>query len=292
MVYSISSKGLTFNKAIVYAQIMLDTIRKEWQAQILILLFVIWTFFWLYLQFLDKQSQYYQLFSDTYGFIALFGGACGIGVSLKWGGVKSVMGKAILFFSLGLLAQEFGQIAYTFYFHVLHVNIPYPSIGDLGYFGSIPLYILGAWYIAKASGAKIGFQSFFNKIQVVIIPVVMLSLSYWFFLKNYNFSGQSALVVFLDFGYPFGQAIYISVGMLAYLLSRKLLGGMMRSRVLFLLFALFLQYVADYMFLYQHNQETWSSGGINDYIYLLAYFVMSLSLIEFLGAFKRLKSNS
>jgi len=35
--------------------------------------------------------------------------------SRKWGGLRSVMGKAILMFSLGLVAQEFGQLSYAFY---------------------------------------------------------------------------------------------------------------------------------------------------------------------------------
>lgn len=270
---------------------MLETIKKEWQAQVLIVLFTIWTLFWIYLQFLAPNSDYNQFFSDTYGVVALFGGLCGLAVSKKWGGVKSVMGRAIIFFSLGLLAQEFGQITYSFYHHVFHVEVPYPSLGDIGYFGSIPLYILGAWNVAKASGARVGVNSFVNKIQVVIIPIIMLCISYWFFLKDYSFEGQSPLVIFLDFGYPFGQAIYISIALLAYLLSRKLLGGIMRSKILFLLFALFLQYIADYMFLYQNSQGIWSPGGINDYTYLIAYFCMSLALLELQSVIKKLKSN-
>jgi hypothetical protein len=221
--------------------------------------------------------------------ISVWGAYWGIIISNKWGGYKSVLGKAILFFSLGLLAQEFGQITYSIYFHFLHVDLPYPSIGDIGYFGSIPLYILGIYYLASASGAKIGLQSYKNKIQAIIIPLILLVLSYWFFLKDYTFDWSAPLTIFLDFGYPLGQAIYLSLAILAFLLSRSVLGGIMKKRILFVLFALIIQYVADYMFLFQSHAGTWVSGGINDYIYSFSYLLMTLALIQFDAAISHIR---
>lgn len=100
------------------------------------------------------------------------------------------------------------------------------------------------------------------------------------FLRDYEFDFSDPLRVFLDFGYPFGEAIYISIAILTYTLSRKLLGGVMKSRILLIIFAFVVQYIAESNFLYQTLQETWVNGGYGDYIYFLAYFIMTLGLIQ------------
>jgi hypothetical protein len=55
-----------------------------------------------------------------------------------------------------------------------------------------------------------------------------------------------------------------------------------------LIFAFVLQYAADFMFLYQHNNDTWKTAGLNELVYLIAYFVMTLSLISFYGVILQL----
>jgi hypothetical protein len=91
--------------------------------------------------------------------------------------------------------------------------------------------------------------------------------------------------VFLDFGYPLGQAIYVSLALLTYLLSTKTLGGIMKNKVLLILFALAVQYAADYNFLYQAYAETWSVSGYGDVIYLFAYFLMAVGLLQLKATF-------
>ena len=91
--------------------------------------------------------------------------------------------------------------------------------------------------------------------------------------------------MFLDFGYPLGQALYVSLALLTYLLSTKTLGGIMKNKVLLILFALAVQYAADYNFLSQAYAETWRNGGYGDAIYLLAYFLMALGLIQLKQSF-------
>ncbi len=110
---------------------------------------------------------------------------------------------------------------------------------------------------------------------------MLLAYSYWVFLKGYEFDWSAPLKIFLEFGYPLGQAIYVSLAILTLFLTRGVLGGVMKNRVLFVLFALLMQYLADYTFLYQASQETWAAGGINDYMYLASYFIMALALLQF-----------
>ncbi|MFH1565911.1 MAG: hypothetical protein ABIB98_01790 [bacterium] len=280
---------------------MFEALRKEWQAKVATAVFLIYTAFWLVLLLLpEKETIYHYLFTDTYAVLAFWGGLWGFVISQKWGFAKSLVGKAILMFSLGLFAQVFGQLAYSFYAYYLHTEVPYPSIGDLGYFGSIPLYIYGVITLAKASGVKIFSPisikrgiNFTGKLGIllisIIVPVGMLLASYLLFLKGYEFDFSQPLTIFLDFGYPFGEAIYISLAILTYLLSRKVLGGIMRVRILFILFALLVQFIADYMFLYRASRGLWYAGGPNDYTYFLAYFIMTLALLELNTVYNRIK---
>lgn len=270
---------------------MLETLKKRWQAQVAILLFFILTLWCIVCIYAlgSESKRFFGDFASIYGVMALFGAICGISISFKWGGLRSVMGKAILLFSLGLLAQEFGQLTYAYFSFFKHIDVPYPSLGDIGYFGSIPLYILGVIYLSKASGVKISTSSLVSKLQAIIIPIIMLAVGYVLFLQDYTFDPVSPLRTVLDFGYPLGQAVYISLAILTYLLSKHVLGGIMKNKILFILFALCVQFLCDYTFLYQSSRGTWAAGGVNDYMYLVAYFLMTIGLIQFGIVLSKLK---
>jgi hypothetical protein len=270
---------------------MWETIKKEWQAKAAIAIFLLLTAWWIIglTNPQTYQNRYFGDFPSIYGVMALWGGIWGTIFAGRWGGAKSVMGKAILMFALGLFAQELGQIIYAYYSFYQGVQVPYPSLGDIGYFGSIPLYIAGVWYLAKASGVKIKFGASLNMLLAIIVPLCMVGAAYLFFLQGYELKSADPIKVFLDFGYPIGQAIYISLAIITYLLSRHVLGGIMKNIILFILFALLIQFIADFTFLYQSSKGIWAVGGINDYMYLTAYFLMTLGLIQFKTALRKLR---
>lgn len=273
---------------------MIKTILKNKLIAPTILLFIALSAWWavLNLKGLAGDTDQAELFSAFYGFMALFGGVVGIFVSAHWGGWKSLIGKSIIMASLGLLAQEFGQIAYSLYTYLFHTEIPYPSAGDIGYFGSIIFYVLAGRYLIKALSLKKTLSSLVNKLIVLGVPLLLLIGSYVLFLKDYEFDFSNPLVVFLDFGYPLGQAVYISLALLAFILSRNYLGGLMKPVIMFVIFALFVQYLADFTFLYQVSHETWQTAGINDYMYLFSYFIMTLSLLYFESIALKLKNTT
>ncbi len=267
---------------------------KSRQIQVAALIFLALSGWWVYiavngLQGTDRPQA--ELFGASYGLMALYGGVVGLFVSKKWGGFKSQIGKAVGFFALGLLAQEFGQLTYSYL--GMNSEVPYPSIGDIGYFGSVILYTLGVWQLAKAAGVGFSLKDRNKKIIATILPLVLLTASYLYFLRGYEFdfsSVTSSIAVILDFGYPLGQTVYLVIALMTYLLSRSLLGGIMKNVVLFLLFALAVQYLADFMFLYQTHNETWKTAGINDYVYLTSYFIMTIALIRFMLVMKKIKN--
>ena len=258
-------------------------ITEDRTAQLVAAAFVVLVVWWFVLQLIGSAAiseRRNLVWAASYQIVAIFGGVFGIAISRSWGGFKSVMGRAIVFFSLGLLFQAFGQTAFSFYNLALKVDVPYPSVADIGFFGSVPFYIVGILLLARASGVNISLRSFASQLQAIVIPLIVVSASYALFLRGYKFEESAPLKVLLDFGYPLGQAVYVSIALLTYILSRSILGGVMRDRVLFILVALVVQYFADFNFLFQALNETWQNGGYGDLIYLLAYLFMTLGLLR------------
>ncbi len=231
---------------------MNKTIYKEPVALISIILYLFFTLWWAlhFFQILPDEVTHIDLFSDLYFVLALIGGAWGLYVSKLWGGTKSVMGRVVIAFSLGLLCQVFGQVMYSYYFYVLHIENPYPSLGDFGFYATIPVYIYAVLQLSHAVGATLNFKTILKSPVAILLPLGMLVLSYEIFLREYVFDWSDPLIIFLDFVNPLGQAIYISLGILTFILSFKMLGGVMRKPILVLLLGLVFQYLADFTFLY------------------------------------------
>ena len=248
-------------------------------ALIVFILFVLSTLWWIFLHMSGASSQALQLWAASYQVIAWYGAILGLIISKRWGGWGSAMGRCVLAFSIGLFLQGFGQSSYSFYIYYLNTDVPYPSIGDVGYFGSVLMYIYAVVVLMRVVGSKIALGTYKGKIMAAVLPLILLSVSYWLFLQEYEFDWSQSMKIFLDFGYPLGQAFYLSLAILAFFFSRNILGGKMHMPIFYLLFALCAQYIADFVFLLQASWGTWSAGGINDFVYSISYFLMSVSLI-------------
>lgn len=271
---------------------MLSTFWKDKKMLLTMMILVVFFVWWWFLNFghRDNSGNILDWWAGTYGVIALVGGVWGLQISRKWGGFHSVIGRAVAIIAIGLLAQEFGQLVYAYYAVVSKIEVPYPSIGDIGYFGSVLFYIYGTILLAKAAGSHLSLKSLYGKLQALIIPVAILVTSYFFFLRGYQFDWHHPLTIFLDFGYPFGQAIYISIAILAYLLSRKLLGGIMRKKILLIIVALCMQYAADFNFLFQSSHQTWATAQYGDFLYAVSYTIMTIALLSVGLAYKQIKN--
>lgn len=266
---------------------IIKSLLREKLAQVTIALFFVLSVWWVII-FLSgtTDASTNHAFGFLYGGFSLWGGVLGFHVARKWGGFKSVMGKAILYLTLGLLLQAFGQYSFWYINYFLKIAVPYPGIPDIGYFGTIPFYIFAAVLLARVSGVKVSMKSYASKVQAIIIPLIILGIGYFLFLRDYSFQEVSFLQIFLDYGYPLGQATYISIGILTFSLSRGILGGIMKSRIVFIILAFFLQFLADYIFIFYH--ELYFPASFIDYFYLLAYAVMSLSIIELKTVIKKI----
>lgn len=260
---------------------------------LLTLVFAFYAIWWITFQHtVIKGKPGPNSFGNTYGIIALIGAFTGFASAIKWGGLKSILGKALFFFSFGLLFQEAGQLIYSYYIEVAKVQIPYPSWGDAAYFGSTLLYIIGAIYLTRVSGATLTLKNTGYKLVAIFIPIIILAVSYAILMHDFKYGHSSGLAIFLDNAYPIGEALYISIGILAFLLSLKLLGGVLKAGILFIIVALVAQYASDFTFVYQSNRGNYVPGDFDDLFYLIAYYIMGLALLKFYLIYRKLAKNN
>lgn len=221
-------------------------------------------------------------FNIVYGWIGFLGAMHGLFVAYqKWGGHRSIIGRGLIFLSLGLLGEWFGNAVWGYANVVLHEEVPYPGLADVGFFSIIPFYGLGMWHFAKAAGIKFSLRTLGGQFQAIIIPAIMVIISWALFLKEIPFDLSQPLKLFLDYGYPGGEAITVSIAILTYSLSRKLLGGKMRGRILFVIVCLLAQYITDYSFLYTVGIETYYNASFVDLMYASSLTLMALCLVCF-----------
>ncbi len=260
---------------------LLDQYKHSRGFRISVLVFLILSIWWLSIYF-RYQTEGFENDLFTY-FLLLFplvGGVAGFYYARLWGGWRSLLGRSIFLLSLGLFANFVGNLFFLYYIYVLGIEIPYPSIADIAFYASVVFYIIGSYQLAKTLSVRLRTQSALNKLLAVILPISVLFVSYWILMRGYDFESATSLLIFLDFGWQIGQAIYVSIALLIYWASKDVLGGLMRKPIILLIIALVLQFVADFHFSYQINQETWHVGGTNDYLLMLSYFLMTLALFS------------
>lgn len=269
---------------------ILEQLKKHLAPKLIASIFVLLTFYWLYISYLGfSDNDHVLYFTLIYPMIAVIGGVAGLVYGQKWGGFKSALGKSISLLSLGLLAQFLGQLLYNYYVVFLGVEVPYPSIGDISYFASVLLYLAGVWHLALVGGVRLTFTSLKGRILAIIVPLAMLCLSYYLLLSDYDFESSGVSLIFLDFGFPVGQALFVSLALLVLLTSKNILAGIMRPAIILLTIALVAQFIADFLFSYLY-----SSGHdvyMLDYLYAAAYFLMAFALVSIGNMFYKIKES-
>lgn len=270
----------------------MDTIKKNSSLvkYLVAVIFVVISAWWVALQVIDPSSDFPRyVWAGSYGVMALVGGVYGLFSAKRWGSFKSSLGKAIIYLAIGLLLAEFGQLIFSYYNVFKKVSVPYPSVADIGFFGNMFFYTLGGFALMKVLGVKIFFKKGKLKLIIgVVLPLVLLAMTFMLFLKGYDFTDVPKLQVFLDLGYPIGDAIYVSTALVSLLLVSGVIGGLLRKPLILLLLAFVIQYAADFNFLYQNHHLTWTNGGYGDYLYFVAYSMMTVALITLSNSFQKL----
>jgi hypothetical protein len=241
---------------------------------------------WLLIQYYQVKNQPINLvFAFSYGLIPLFGGILGILQSKTWGFLKSELGKAIFFFSLGLISWGIGECIWSYYTIILHDTVPYPSWSDAGFIASIPLWAIGIFYLSHTTGARYSLRKISGQVYLFILPLIISAISYFLLVtiarQGILTSDGGGLKVFFDLAYPIGDIIILTIALLVYGLSLKYLGGQFKWPVIITLCGFIFEYFADFGFSYTTTVNTFYNGSWVDLLFTTAMFVLSFGINSF-----------
>ena len=245
----------------------------------------------LYLGFLSLFAWFYftknftttlNLYSNLYGIIPLLSGLYGLFLARRWGGLKSAVGKAASFLSLGLVTWGIGMGIWLYYNLVLNVEVPYPSWADAAYIVSWPLWGIGAAFLSIATGAKFGAQRVKGKLLLFGIPIVVIAASYYFLVTIARGGVVSdygtAFKTFFDLAYPIGDVVILSTALLIIGLSYQFFGGIYKSAIYFILGAFVINYFADFTFSYTTTLGSYYNGSLADLLFATTMTVFGIGI--------------
>jgi hypothetical protein len=265
-------------------------------SPIILTYFILMALYWLGLQMSGSQdSTLNLLYSFTLNTLAFLGGVFGVVVSRRWGGAKSALGRGILFMALGLIAWgAVGGYIWSYYNGIFNwlpgvyadpVAAPYPSLADVGFIAAIPLWTVGMFNLAKATGVKYGLRHRLGKAYLLILPILSFVASYYFLVTvardGVVSDGGSSLKIFFDFAYPVGDIVIITTALLIYGLTLKLLGGIYKWPIHITLLGFVVMFFADMAFSYSTTVETYYNGNYADLLFTIALFLISFGLASF-----------
>lgn len=245
--------------------------------------------FWAYIKLSGLQAgDVNYWYSFLFGLLPLIGGLIGMFRSRVWGGLSSMLGRAVFFVSLGLVCWGIGETIWSYYNFFKNVAAPYPSWADLGFAPSIFFWVIGVIFLSHASGAWLRLKRSWHAKTYALLAIAGLTvLSYYLLVKVARDStlvpaGETALKVVLDIAYPLGDFLAAIFAFLVLTLSFKYLGGLYRWAIGAVLLGLGTMYVADFVFSYTTTVGTYYNADWGDLLlttglFLLTYGVLGLS---------------
>ncbi len=241
--------------------------------------------YWSFINYANVESIFwYHLSSLFLTGIPLFGGVVGLYIAKSWGLFKSLVGKSLFLFSLGLLSWGLGNLVWAYYNFFLDVHIPYPSWADLGYLPSYIFWTIGIIYLPHVVGKKLYIQKKYGKL-LFLIPIFVLALSHYlvvFITKNsLVFSPVTSITkLFFDIAYPVADAIILTAALLVGT-SFKFLGGKYKLAMYSFVAGFCFLYIADFLFSYTTTAGIFHDGGIIDIFFIVGYSFLTFGILGF-----------
>ncbi len=225
-------------------------------------------------------------YSLAFTVIPFIGGIIGLFRAKIWGGLKSTVGKSMVFFSIGLFLWGCGNLVWAYYNFILSVEAPYPSWADLGFAPSILFWIIGAAYLSRATGAKFQLRKLSGKIAAVVLLLIAALASYYLLVVvarggiiTTNDGGNIKLI--LDIAYPLGDFLAFTTSALLIGLSLRYFGGAYAVSIVSTLSGLAVMFIADFMFSFTTTAGTFYNGSFGDLLLTLGLFLITFGILGF-----------
>lgn len=229
----------------------------------------------------DTYTNY--AFGLVFGLIPLVGGFVGLRNAERWGGVSSVVGRATGLLSLGLIFWAIGGLIWAYYNFFGAVEVPYPSLADVAYIISWPLWAAGAVELSKATGARFSLRQRAGKWLMLGIAIAVIAFSYYFLVEVARggevTAGGGLVKTFFDLAYPVGDVVILSLALVIFGLSFKYFGGRYQYPIFMLLGGFVVNYFADFSFSWTTLNETFFVASWVDVLFMTAMTLLSMGVV-------------
>jgi len=229
-----------------------------------------------------RDTTFNYLYSVPLTIIPLFGGIFGIKLWRSWQ-ISNFLAKAILVLSCGLISFGIGLGIFAYYNLILNVPVPYPSLADLGFLPSYPLWMIGLVYLLGITGIKLQLKKITGKMMLFSLTLLaVVSSHYLFFIVaregQIDFKAD-AVKLFLDLVYPISDIIILTLTLfLIYGLSFDPQDSKIKTGVVTILLAFIVNYMADFGFSYSTTVGTYFVGNWADFLFATSMFLLSFGV--------------
>ncbi len=238
-----------------------------------------WFYYYVYLA--TEIREYYSVFGILLTILTLFGVISGFIVQNKWGSYKSLVGRSLLFITLGLLMWFVGNIIYLIIsLSQVGGTEMYPSIADYFFILIDPFYAVALLIIMKYSGVMSKFKKVYSYLILLLVPIACVYANYLLFFSDYS-SLKDILVseLVFDLVYTFGSIAVMTLVILAFALSLGKLGGMFKKSLYMFFIGFALQYIADVFYSLRMDIELYNNGGVGDVLFFCSVFFIIFGVL-------------
>ena len=184
-------------------------------------------------------------------------------------GLRSALGKALLFISLASLAWGLGTLVMLYHDAVLQIETPpFPFLADMFYLAAFPLYLYGLYMLLK-NISRIDVKVAAN---LAALPVILLLL---YILIQGRFAHGTSLLGLLGIVYPIGDAIILSFALVILGMIR---GSRLSRPVGIMCIAFMIQIFADLFFIATVSMGTYYVGNWVEMLYAIRFMALGAGM--------------
>lgn len=232
----------------------------------------------------NKETLFNYAFNVLYAFIYLLGAVVAYSGVKKYG-LKSLLGKSLIFYAIGLSSYTAGQLIWAYYNLVLKIATPYPGLPDV-FFILFSLFVaIGFIYLVRSIGGKITARLIF---EFIILFIVLFSILISFLGTYISFDILSDPTNILNLAYPALDSFLVALAVTG---VRTVMGTAYPYLLIFA-FAPLLQAISDTVFSSRLAYGIYWNGDVSDTLFTVSGVLFTLGIIYILSSPPRLSTSN
>lgn len=162
------------------------------------------------------------------------------------------------------------QAIWSYYNFFTQTNVPFPGLGDVFWLSYYPLQV---WVVINILRRFKLEWTFFDLATFFVLANIFILFTTHFLVTNLDLTAP-VLTIILNFAYPTFDALLAALG-----LTLLRTPDHSQNRYLaFLVFGYLLITLADALFAYTNNYQTYWNGNFVDFLFVLAHFFIALAV--------------